>query len=196
VKIAHTYVGDLYVDLVAPSGAVYRLHRGTGGGADLIDTTYTVDLSGENANGPWRLRVRDTQAGDSGYIDSWTVHLDPPVDPPAVCAGENAADLPIPDNATISSPITLSNCPRNASAATDVRVDITHPYRGDLVVRLTAPDGTTYTLLDKAGGGADDVHQTFRVDLAAEPVDGTWNLTVRDTATGDVGVLTGWSLTP
>ncbi|PUB31934.1 subtilisin-like proprotein convertase family protein [Promicromonospora sp. AC04] len=196
VAIAHTYVGDLYVDLIAPGGASYRLHGGTGGGADNIDTTYPVDLSDETANGPWRLRVRDTQTGDTGYIDSWTLHLDPPSSPPPVCDGENTADLPIPDNATINSPITLSSCPRNASASAQVQVDITHTYRGDLVVRLIAPDGTTYPLLDKTGGAADDVHQTFVVDLAAEPVDGTWNLRVQDTAAGDTGTLTGWSLRP
>jgi subtilisin family serine protease/subtilisin-like proprotein convertase family protein len=196
VAIVHTYIGDLYVDLIAPSGASYRLHGGTGGGADRIDTTYTVDLSGEAAHGPWRLRVRDTQTGDTGYIDSWTVHLDPQKNPPAVCAGENGTDVPIPDSSTISSPITLSNCPRNASDSSDVRVDITHPYRGDLVVRLIAPDGTAYTLLDRVGAGADDVHQTFKVDLRSEPVNGTWNLSVRDTAAGDVGTLTGWSLAP
>jgi subtilisin family serine protease/subtilisin-like proprotein convertase family protein len=196
VAIRHTYVGDLYVDLVAPSGAAYRLHSGTGGGADNIDTTYPVDLSGETASGPWRLRVRDTQTGDSGYIDSWTLHLDPPDDPPSVCAGESTTSVPIPDSSTINSPITLSNCPRNALASAQVRVDITHAYRGDLVVRLIAPDGTGYLLLDRAGGGADDVHQTFVVDLADEHVDGTWNLRVQDTAAGDTGTLTGWSLTP
>jgi subtilisin-like proprotein convertase family protein len=196
VAIRHTYVGDLYVDLVAPSGTAYRLHGGTGGGADNIDTTYPVDLSGETAGGPWRLRVRDTQAGDGGYIDSWTLHLDPPNDPPSVCDGENTTDVPIPDSSTTNSPITLSNCPRSASASAQVRVDITHPYRGDLVVRLIAPDGTGYPLLDRSGGPADDVHQTFVVDLAAEPVDGIWNLRVQDTAAGDTGTLTGWSLTP
>ncbi|MBE1876859.1 proprotein convertase P-domain-containing protein [Myceligenerans pegani] len=196
VAIRHTYVGDLYVDLIAPSGTTYRLHSGTGGGADNIDTTYTVDLSRETASGPWRLRVRDTQTGDSGHIDSWTLDLDPPNGPPAICDGENTTDVPIPDNATVNSPITLSNCPRGASASSQVHVDITHPYRGDLVVRLIAPDGTVYPLLDKTGGGADDVHQTFTVNLAAEPVDGTWNLRVQDTAAGDTGTLTGWSLAP
>lgn len=196
VAIVHGYIGDLYVDLIAPGGAAYPLHRGTGGAADGIRASYPVDLSDETADGPWRLRVRDTQTGDAGYIDSWALHLDPPTTPPPVCAGENTTDVPVPDNTTINSPITLARCPGNASTSAQVRVDITHPYRGDLVVRLIAPDGTAYTLLDKAGGGTDDVHQTFVVNLAAEPVDGTWNLRVQDTAAGDAGTLTGWSLTP
>jgi subtilisin family serine protease/subtilisin-like proprotein convertase family protein len=196
VAIVHSYIGDLYVDLIAPDGTAHPLHRGTGGAADGISTSYRVDLSAETADGPWRLRVRDTQTGDSGYIDSWALHLDPPASPPPVCAGENTTDVAIPDKTTINSPITLSDCPGNGTASAQVRVDITHPYRGDLVVRLIAPDGTAYTLLDKAGGGTDDVHQTFVVDLAGEAVDGTWNLRVQDTAAGDTGALTGWSLTP
>ncbi|WP_369373372.1 S8 family serine peptidase [Promicromonospora sp. Populi] len=196
VAIVHSYIGDLYVDLIAPDGTAYPLHRGTGGAADGINTSYPVNLSAESANGPWRLRVRDTQPGDTGFINSWALHLDPPTSPPPVCAGTNTTDVPIPDNTTINSPITLSSCPGNGSASAQVRVDITHPYRGDLVVRLVAPDGSVYPLLDKVGGATDDVHQTFVVNLASEPVDGTWNLRVQDTATGDAGTLTGWSLTP
>jgi subtilisin-like proprotein convertase family protein len=67
--------------------------------------------------------------------------------------------------------------------------------RSALVVRLVAPDGTVYTLLDKVGGGTDDVHQTFVVDLAGEPADGTWQLRVHDTVAGHTGTLTGWTLT-
>ena len=52
-----------------------------------------------------------------------------------------------------------------------------------------------YTLLDKVGGGTDDVHQTFVVNLAGEPADGTWQLRVQDTVAGDTGTLTGWTLT-
>ena len=58
VSIVHTYIGDLKVDLVAPDGSVYVLHNRTGGSTDNINTTYTVNLSSEAANGTWRLRVQ------------------------------------------------------------------------------------------------------------------------------------------
>ncbi|HCT75010.1 MAG TPA: peptidase S8, partial [Micromonosporaceae bacterium] len=45
VAIVHTYIGDLIVSLVAPDGSVYTLHNRTGGSADNINTTYTVNLS-------------------------------------------------------------------------------------------------------------------------------------------------------
>ncbi|MEU3644466.1 M28 family peptidase [Lentzea sp. NPDC034063] len=75
VKIVHTYVGDLAVSLVAPDGSTYPLHTNTGGSADNIDQTYTVDLSGETANGTWKLRVNDNAANDTGRIDSWSLNL-------------------------------------------------------------------------------------------------------------------------
>ncbi|CAL9561257.1 S8 family peptidase [Streptomyces sp. enrichment culture] len=72
VNIVHTYIGDLTVQLVAPDGSLYTLKAsGTGGSADNINTTYTVNASSEVANGTWKLRVTDGYAGDTGYINSW-----------------------------------------------------------------------------------------------------------------------------
>ncbi|MBR8639559.1 M4 family metallopeptidase [Streptomyces tuirus] len=72
VDIVHTYIGDLRVQLVAPDGTAYTLKGyGTGGSADNIATTYTVDASSEVANGVWQLRVQDNAARDTGYINSW-----------------------------------------------------------------------------------------------------------------------------
>jgi serine protease len=73
VNIVHTYKGDLKVDLVAPDGSVYVLHNRSGGSADNINSTYTVNLSGESLNGTWKLRVNDGYGGDTGYINSWSV---------------------------------------------------------------------------------------------------------------------------
>ena len=73
VSIAHTYIGDLVVDLLAPDGTVYNLHNRTGGSADGIDTTYTVNLSGEALNGAWKLRAVDRGRRDTGNINSWSI---------------------------------------------------------------------------------------------------------------------------
>ncbi len=73
VNIVHTYRGDLKVDLVAPDGSVYVLHNRSGGSADNINSTYNVNLSSEARNGTWKLRVNDNAAGDSGYINSWSI---------------------------------------------------------------------------------------------------------------------------
>ncbi|SCG60969.1 S8 family peptidase [Micromonospora coxensis] len=76
VNVVHTYRGDLVVDLVAPDGSAYRLKNSSfWDGTDNINTTYTVNLSGEAANGTWRLQVRDVYSGDTGYINTWTLTL-------------------------------------------------------------------------------------------------------------------------
>jgi subtilisin-like proprotein convertase family protein len=53
---------------------VYTLKAyGTGGSADNLNTTYTVNASSEVANGVWNLRVQDNAAIDTGYINGWTL---------------------------------------------------------------------------------------------------------------------------
>nr|WP_268235910.1 proprotein convertase P-domain-containing protein [Arenimonas soli] len=73
MDIRHTWKGDLRVDLVAPDGSTYNLHNRSGGSADNVIGTYTVNLSSEALNGTWKLRVNDNARGDTGYINSWSI---------------------------------------------------------------------------------------------------------------------------
>jgi len=73
VNIVHTYQGDLKVDLVAPDGSLYNIHNRTGTSTDNVVKTVTLNLSTELLNGIWKLRVNDNAAGDTGYINSWSV---------------------------------------------------------------------------------------------------------------------------
>ena len=75
VAIVHTYQGDLKVDLVAPDGTLYNIHNRTGSGTDNINKTMTLNLSSELLNGTWKLRVNDNGAGDTGYINSWSITM-------------------------------------------------------------------------------------------------------------------------
>jgi len=75
VRIIHTYIGDLKVDLVAPDGSLYNIHNRSGGSADNIIKTVTVNASSEAANGTWKLRVYDAANGDVGRIDSWSLQF-------------------------------------------------------------------------------------------------------------------------
>lgn len=99
------------------------------------------------------------------------------------------------DNHTVESGISVAGRSANAPAATPVQVDISHSWRGDLKVELIAPDGTAYLLSNYEGGSADDIKQTFEVDLSTEALNGTWALRVNDKASGDTGRLNGWSIT-
>jgi len=75
VNIAHTYRGDLKVDLVAPDGSLYNISNRAGGSADNIIGNFTFNLTGEVLNGTWKLRVNDNASGDTGRIDSWSITL-------------------------------------------------------------------------------------------------------------------------
>ena len=75
VNILHTYRGDLKVDLVAPDGTLYNIHNRTGGSADNLTGTYTINASSEVANGTWNLRVYDGASGDTGTLDKWNLQF-------------------------------------------------------------------------------------------------------------------------
>ncbi|MFG2802366.1 M4 family metallopeptidase [Streptomyces pseudovenezuelae] len=109
----------------------------------------------------------------------------------------NATRVDIPDNgAAVESPVTITGRDGNASATTTVYVNIVHTYRGDLTVDLVGPNGTVYSLLNRSGGSADNVDQTFTVDASAQPLNGTWKLRVQDRASIDVGYIARWQLAP
>jgi serine protease len=107
----------------------------------------------------------------------------------------NTSDYTISDNATVDSPITVSGRTGSGLASTQVAVNIVHTYIGDLKVDLVAPDGSIYTLHNHAGGSADNINQTYTVNLSTEALNGTWKLRVNDNAAGDTGYINSWSVT-
>lgn len=115
--------------------------------------------------------------------------------PPAGKYFENTADVAIGDNTTVESPITVSGVTGNAPATLKVGVNIVHTYIGDLKVDLVAPDGSVYTVHNRAGGGTDNINQVFTVNASSEVANGTWKLRVNDNAGGDTGKIDSWNLT-
>lgn len=113
---------------------------------------------------------------------------------PTTPSFENTGDFAIADNATVESPITVTGVAGNAPATLKVGVNIVHTYIGDLKVDLIAPDGSAYTLHNRAGGSADNINQTYTVNASAEVANGTWKLRVNDNAGGDTGKIDSWSL--
>ncbi|MGW1778125.1 S8 family peptidase [Streptomyces sp. NPDC002143] len=109
----------------------------------------------------------------------------------------NTTAVSIPDNGSaIESSIAVSGRTGNAPSTLQVGVDITHTYRGDLVIDLVAPDGTVYPLkAASSSDSADNVSTTYSVNASSETANGTWKLRVQDTAAQDTGKLNSWKLT-
>ncbi|WP_033322578.1 S8 family peptidase [Streptomyces yerevanensis] len=108
----------------------------------------------------------------------------------------SASAVSIPDNGSaVESPIAVTGRTGNAPSALQVGVDITHTYRGDLVVDLIAPDGTSYRLKASGSDSADDVKTTYTVNASSETANGTWKLRVQDVAAQDTGTINSWKLT-
>jgi len=77
-----------------------------------------------------------------------------------------------------------------------VSVDITHTWRGDLVIDLLGPSGTAYRLKNfSSSDSADNVQATYTVNASSETANGTWKLRVQDQAAQDVGTINSWKVT-
>lgn len=81
-------------------------------------------------------------------------------------------------------------------------IDIEHPYIGDLMVALVAPNGQSVRVHDRSGGASVNLKRTWStantvalVALNGAPITGDWRLKVSDVAPADVGQLRKWTLT-
>ena len=82
LDITHTYIGDLVVRLISPSGTSVMLHNRSGGSADNLIRAYGVTntsalqvLRGESISGNWRLNVSDHANVDQGKLNRWAIKL-------------------------------------------------------------------------------------------------------------------------
>ena len=77
LHITHTYIGDLKVTLMAPSGTPYILHDRAGGGTDdlVLTDSSVAAATNEIASGVWHLFVQDLAGSDVGTVDSWSLSI-------------------------------------------------------------------------------------------------------------------------
>lgn len=111
---------------------------------------------------------------------------------------EATTDVSVPDaGSAVYSPVTVSGITGSAPSDLSVYVNIVHTYRGDLVIDLVAPDGSTYRLKSSSSSDStDNVDATYTVDASSETtVNGTWQLKVQDVYSADTGYINSWKLT-
>ena len=206
VEITHTYIGDLQVSLIAPSGKSAVLHARSGAGTKNLTKTYDAattpglrGFAGEPVQGGWTLTVQDLAAADSGQLAKWELELAFVTD--QFVEVSEAPGVMIPDNAAAGIERSLAVTGSGKVGELQVLVDITHTYIGDLQVALVSPKGTVATLHARAGGAADNLIATYTsANVAAlqqmlgEACAGTWKLRVADLDRSDSGKLNRWSL--
>lgn len=121
-------------------------------------------------------------------------------------SGSSTPNVAIPDvdPLGVSDMITIPATPACTVQNVSVDVDITHTYRGDLIIDLTSPSGTTVRLKDSAFDSVDDVIGNYPStltpagnlgDFLGDNGNGAWTLFIEDTFTGDTGTLNSWGLT-
>lgn len=147
VNITHTYVGDLDLYLISPTGDSIALSNNQGGGGDNYNgTCFRMDASllitggsapyagnyvpenslnlfndGQDPNGTWTFCVRDEAPADTGTVNSVSLNFcsSPPADPPFAFG-----------------PCSVNNgsgcyCPDSISTDCDLRPDMT--ASGDII---------------------------------------------------------------
>ena len=208
VDIAHTYIGDLMVELSGPGGARAVLHNRAGGSTDNLVQRYDsasvgvlAPLLGQRADGDWVLKLSDHDAQDVGTLKVWSVELTVEA-AVAPASGEATPRLAIPDNNPLGVSSSIAIARAGLVGQLTVAVDISHTYIGDLRIELVAPSGRSAVLHSQLGGGTDNL--VVKYDSAAplsplsallqQGMQGNWTLRVVDTAAVDVGTLNKWSL--
>ena len=206
VDVTHTFIGDLRLTLMAPSGTNVVLHNRNGGNADNIQRSFDLSstpglaaLSGQSIQGNWTLLVQDLAAIDLGKLNRWELEIGGQVG--AVVEVQETPGMMIPDNNPSGIERTLTITESGQVKEISVSVDITHTYIGDLLVSLVSPSGTNVALHQRAGGSADNLIATYTAAttpglqaLRGQALQGAWKLKVADLEAVDVGKLNRWGL--
>jgi M6 family metalloprotease-like protein len=146
--------------------------------------------------------LRLDQISASGPTMTFRALLGPAAPPANPLSPVSTPNRDIPDNNSVGITDTITVAQAVIIAGIKVRVDISHTFRGDLRVILTAPGGTLIELHPKGrGANADDLTVTFDeamipalATLRGRSAQGAWVLTVQDLAAADIGKLKSWGL--
>lgn len=170
-------------------------------GAVLSATTVSPGTSFElsvptTAETPWGDYSFEVTGTSGELVKSASVNLK--VNPQGLndFVYSNEQAVAIPDNNAEGVTSTIDIADDLLIFGSNVYVDISHTWIGDLTVTLTSPSGTTGILHNKTGGSGTDITQTFSSNaFNGESSTGTWTLNVADHADQDTGTLNNWSIT-
>ncbi|MEK9654803.1 MAG: proprotein convertase P-domain-containing protein [Halieaceae bacterium] len=172
---------------------------------DVSDADFILDTSlAETPEVPAPENVAGSIASDNGIDISFTSassvnYYD------AICIGEPSAapfsgsiapSTTFDDTQSVISKISLAGTGSVSPEGIEVAVDISHTYRGDVIIKLITPSGNAFELKGfDASDPADNISEIFNVmGVVGEAVAGEWQLEVSDGFEGDDGRLMSWSI--
>jgi subtilisin-like proprotein convertase family protein len=114
----------------------------------------------------------------------------------------NSPALSIPDHDLVGITDTIEiNEDGTIELIEEVSVNISHPYRGDLLVSLVTPDNEVISLHEGQGSSSKDLIKNYNTgninalqQLTGKGVRGKWSLKVVDRYPDDKGTLNSWSI--
>jgi subtilisin-like proprotein convertase family protein len=174
-----------------------------GDGADLYGEVQGIALSAESSPHSREWDGRDSglvisDIGAPGETIAFTVGGTAPAQ---VIVGQASPMLTIPDNRATGVSSVIAIAESGTVAKIRVRIDIEHPYIGDLRVTLTSPGGRRAVLHAELGGPTDNLIAAYDStspgtlsSMVGQSMKGDWVLNVADRARRDVGTLRSWSI--
>lgn len=184
-----------------PDGTIASVRFILPSGSQVTDTTAPYSISWDSASAANGARTISVVAIDNAGASSDTASVSVNVaNGGGSCIDDRfvASGLPlsIPDNNAAGIASTLAVTGNGVVNSLALSLNINHTYRGDLVVALISPDGTSFAVSSRAGGTSDNLVLTDSAiaAFAGKTAAGNWQLKVQDLARLDVGSLTSWSL--
>jgi subtilisin-like proprotein convertase family protein len=207
LNINHPYVSDLEVSLRAPDGTTIILFSGVGGDGDNFTNTClwqnatTSILSGsapfsgtfrpqtnlgqlnngQNANGVWRLRVRDMNAQDIGSVLNWSITFG---NQPAQPFSFTSSDLPILVINTINN-VAIPDEPKvpadmkiiyNGEGVRNYLTDTTFHYNGKIGIERRGSSSQGMPKKPYGFETRDALGNNLNVSLLGMPAENDWVL--------------------
>jgi len=191
LNITHTFIGDLVVTLISPTGTSFIVSNRAGGATQnlVINGLPITAFNGQNVAGIWTLKVQDLAVADVGTLNSWSLAF---AGGSCRWSGFALPNVPTIDNGTVCTSVNVSMAGGDSSIA---KVDFSgsHTYCAILSGTLTHNNTTVIAFprgaLPVAGACDFDITNRSVPGLSGDS-SGTWTFCITDTdAFGDTGIL-------
>jgi proprotein convertase P-domain-containing protein/Big-like domain-containing protein len=188
------------IDVVAtaadPDGTIASVKFELPDGSSVVDSSEPYSTSWNStavANGGYQIKATATDNAGATATATATVAVQN-----CINGMFAAADLPIaiPDNDPTGVTSNLTVVGNGNVGVLTLSLKITHTFRGDLVVTLFSPAGTSSVVSNREGGATANIVITDQVitTFNGTPAAGVWKLKVQDLSNQDIGTIDAWSL--